>query len=104
MKFGVKPDWLEDMMKEFGKPRVCNPCRVDVPPFSRVNYGKSWTLRSNFLVHLQEREAHMATATPPAACREIEIEWRYITDPYYRLVRPKIRQKVKRPDHIMSRP
>lgn len=39
-------------------------------------------MRSNFLVHLQEREAHGTVATTPAARRAIEIEWRYTTDPY----------------------
>ncbi|KAJ8128708.1 hypothetical protein O1611_g4930 [Lasiodiplodia mahajangana] len=52
------------------------PCKLSSCP----DYGKSWRLRSNFLLHLQEREAHMAAATP-AARRAIEIEWRYITDP-----------------------
>jgi len=39
-------------------------------------------MRSNFLLHLQEREAHMTTAATPAARRAIEIEWRYATDPH----------------------
>ncbi|KAI1121627.1 hypothetical protein F5Y10DRAFT_255912 [Nemania abortiva] len=51
------------------------PCKLPSCP----DYGKSWRLRSNFLLHLQEREAHMATT--PAARRAIEVEWRYITDP-----------------------
>jgi len=54
------------------------PCMLPSCP----DYGKSWNLRSNFLLHLQEREAHMATAATPAARRAIEIEWRYITDPH----------------------
>ncbi|KAL8725762.1 MAG: hypothetical protein Q9166_007162 [cf. Caloplaca sp. 2 TL-2023] len=53
------------------------PCKLPSCP----DYGKSWNLRSNFLVHLQEREAHGTIATP-AARRAIEIEWRYTTDPY----------------------
>jgi hypothetical protein len=63
------------------------PCKLPSCP----DYGKSWTLRSNFLLHLQE-EAHMATAATPAARRAIEIQWRYTTDlsllprasPYFR--------------------
>ncbi|KAF2188513.1 hypothetical protein K469DRAFT_703083 [Zopfia rhizophila CBS 207.26] len=46
------------------------------------DYGKSWNLRSNFLLHLQERKAHGTSATTPATRRAIEIDWRYITDPY----------------------
>ena len=46
------------------------------------DYGKSWNLRSNFLVYLQEREAHGTVATTTGARRAIEIEWRYTTDPY----------------------
>ena len=53
------------------------PCKLPSCP----DYVKSWNLRSNFLVHLHEREAHGAVATTPAACRAIEIEWRYTTDP-----------------------
>jgi hypothetical protein len=54
------------------------PCKLPSCP----DYGKSWQLRSNFLAHFQEREAHGTTATTPAARRAIEIEWRYTTDPY----------------------
>lgn len=54
------------------------PCKLSSCP----DYGKSWNLRSNFLLHLQEREAHGTTATTPAARRAIEIEWRYTTDPH----------------------
>lgn len=54
------------------------PCKLPSCP----EYGKSWKLRSNFLVHLQEREAHGTVAMTPAARRAIEIEWRYTTDPY----------------------
>jgi hypothetical protein len=32
------------------------------------DYSKSWTLRSNFLLHLQEREAHMATGGISLIC------------------------------------
>jgi hypothetical protein len=35
-----------------------------------------------FLVHLQEREAHMSTAMTPATHRAIELAWRYTTDPH----------------------
>jgi hypothetical protein len=49
------------------------PCKLPSCP----DYGKTWNLRSNFLVHLQEREAHMIIATAPAARRVIGIEWRY---------------------------
>ncbi|KAH6646519.1 hypothetical protein BKA67DRAFT_579887 [Truncatella angustata] len=52
------------------------PCKLASCP----DYGKSWQLRSNFLLHLQEREAHIG-ATTPTARRAVEIEWRYPTDP-----------------------
>ena len=54
------------------------PCKLPSCP----DYGKSWNLRSNFLAHLNEREAHGTIATTPAARRAIEIEWRYTTDPH----------------------
>lgn len=53
------------------------PCKL----LSCPDYGKSWQLRSNFLAHLQDREAHIITATTPAARRSIELAWRYATDP-----------------------
>jgi hypothetical protein len=64
------------------------PCKHPSCP----DYGKSWTLRSNFLLHLQEEAAHMGTAATPAERRAIEILWRYPTDlhlpprapPYFR--------------------
>ena len=49
---------------------------------SCLDYGKIWTLRSNFLIHLQERETHGTTATTHAARRVIETEWGHTTDPY----------------------
>ncbi|KAF2469764.1 uncharacterized protein BDR25DRAFT_263126 [Lindgomyces ingoldianus] len=54
------------------------PCKLASCP----DYGKSWLLRSNFLLHLQEQEAHRMTATTAAARRAIEKEWRYTTDPH----------------------
>jgi hypothetical protein len=54
------------------------PCKLPSCP----DYGKSWQLRSHFLLHLQEREAHGTSATTPAARRAIEIDWRYTTDPH----------------------
>lgn len=54
------------------------PCKLRLCP----DYGKSWLLRSNFLLHSQEQEAHGTSATTPAARRAIEINWRYTTDPY----------------------
>lgn len=54
------------------------PCKLASCP----DYGKSWQLRSTFLCHLQEQEAHMASATTPAARRAIELKWRYVTDPH----------------------
>ncbi|KAH9873081.1 hypothetical protein J1614_005478 [Plenodomus biglobosus] len=53
------------------------PCKLSSCP----DYGTSWLLRSNFLLHLQEEDAHWA-ATTPAARRTIEQEWRYMTDPH----------------------
>jgi hypothetical protein len=54
------------------------PCKLSSCP----DYGKTWLLRSNFLLHLQEQEAHSKKATTVAARREIEKEWRYTTDPH----------------------
>ena len=54
------------------------PCKLPSCP----DYGKSWQLRSNFLLHLQEQDAHRTLLTTPAARRAIEIDWRYTTDPY----------------------
>jgi hypothetical protein len=63
--------------------------------------AKSWNLRSNFLLHLQEREAHGTTATTPAARRAIEIEWRYTTDPHLPpLVAPGFRSREDPDEHI----
>jgi hypothetical protein len=54
------------------------PCKLPSCP----DYGKSWQLRSNFLLHLQEQDVHRILPTTPAARRAIEIDWRYTTDPY----------------------
>lgn len=54
------------------------PCKLPSCP----DYGKSWQLRSNFLLHLQEQDAHRILPTTPAARRAMEIDWRYTTDPY----------------------
>ncbi|KAK4107253.1 hypothetical protein N656DRAFT_820616 [Canariomyces notabilis] len=53
------------------------PCKLPSCP----DYGRFWMLRSNFLLHLQEREAHGASAKTPATRRAIELAWRYTTDP-----------------------
>ena len=53
------------------------PCKLTSCP----EYGKSWLLRSNFLLHLQER-THSTLASTPETRRAIEEEWRYATDPY----------------------
>jgi hypothetical protein len=53
------------------------PCKYPLCP----DYGKSWLLRSNFLCHLLQQEAHAGIASTPAARRAIEIEWRYTTNP-----------------------
>ncbi|KAF2472780.1 uncharacterized protein BDR25DRAFT_302436 [Lindgomyces ingoldianus] len=53
------------------------PCKLPSCP----DYGKSWLLRSNFLFHLKEEDAHRTAAMTPAARRIIEKEWRYTTDP-----------------------
>jgi hypothetical protein len=55
------------------------PCKLYSCPY----YGKYWLLRSNFLLHLQEEEAHSMTATTAFARREIEKEWRYTTDRHF---------------------
>jgi hypothetical protein len=55
------------------------PCKLPLCP----DYGKSWKLRSNFLLHLQEREAHGTSATIPANYTPCDRDrWRYTTDPY----------------------
>lgn len=46
------------------------------------DYGKTWNLRSNFHLHLQEQEEHRTSAATPGARRAVEIDWRYTTDPY----------------------
>jgi hypothetical protein len=54
------------------------PCKLPSCP----DYGKSWLLRSNFLLHLQKQDVHKTTAITPIARRTIEKEWRYTTDPH----------------------
>jgi hypothetical protein len=54
------------------------PCKFPSCP----DYGKSWLLRSNFLLHLHEQDAHRISLTTPAGRRAIEIDWRYATHPY----------------------
>jgi hypothetical protein len=54
------------------------PCKLPSCP----DHGKTWILRSNFLSHLNEGDAHMPTGATPAARRTIELEWRYVTDPH----------------------
>jgi hypothetical protein len=49
--------------------------------FSCPGYGKSWCLRSNFLLQLQEHDSHKTTAKTSAARGTIYTEWRYTTDP-----------------------
>ncbi|KAH7403104.1 hypothetical protein BKA64DRAFT_668346 [Cadophora sp. MPI-SDFR-AT-0126] len=58
------------------------PSEFDDELPSCPDYGKSWQLRSNFLLHLQEQDAHRTLSTTPAARRAIEIDWLYTTDPY----------------------
>lgn len=53
------------------------PCKLTSCPY----YGRSWQLRSQFLLHLQEQDAHQAHAVTAVARRAIELEWRYSTDP-----------------------
>lgn len=52
------------------------PCKLALCP----DYGTTWTLRSNFILHLYEEEAHGISAATPAARRAIELNWRYMTD------------------------
>lgn len=73
------PSELDDEVDEAALPFEhvwAYPCKLSSYP----DYGKTWTLRSNFLLHLQEREAHMETAATPIARRAIELEWRYVTN------------------------
>lgn len=44
------------------------PCKLSSCP----DFGKSWQLRSNFLLHLQEEEAHRILVITPAKRRTIE--------------------------------
>ena len=53
------------------------PCKLSSCP----DYGKSWQLRSNFMLHLMEQEAHEPFAKTPAARRATELDRRYTTDP-----------------------
>ncbi|PGH32042.1 hypothetical protein GX50_05167 [[Emmonsia] crescens] len=75
------PPKLDDEVYDAELPSGCRwayPCKLPSCP----DYGKSWILRSTFLLHLQERDAHMATVTTPVARRASDTESRYTTDPY----------------------
>lgn len=69
-------DEADDALLPFGQ-IWAYPCKLASCP----DYGNSWTLRSNFLLHLYQQEAHTESAATPAARREIEVNWRYATDP-----------------------
>ena len=72
------------------------PCKL----LSCPDYGKSWLLRSNFLLHLQEGGSH-GTATTPAVRRIIEQEWRYTTDPHLpRRTAPDFRPRDDTDEHV----
>ena len=68
-------DEIDDAALPFGY-AWAYPCKLPSCP----DYGKSWLLRSNFLLHLQEQEMHLAVTATPSARRAIEVEWRYVTD------------------------
>ncbi|OIW23269.1 hypothetical protein CONLIGDRAFT_637718 [Coniochaeta ligniaria NRRL 30616] len=70
-------DEVDDAQLPVGQ-RWAYPCKLPSCP----DYGKSWLLRSNFLLHLQESEAHGSSAATPAIRRAIELLWRYATDPH----------------------
>ncbi|KAF2808242.1 uncharacterized protein BDZ99DRAFT_49956 [Mytilinidion resinicola] len=75
------PSEIDDEVDDAGLPSGhmwAYPCKLPSCP----DYGKSWQLRSNFLAHLQEQEAHISTATTPTARRSLELAWRYSTDPH----------------------
>ncbi|PVH68495.1 hypothetical protein DL98DRAFT_564669 [Cadophora sp. DSE1049] len=75
------PSELDDEVDDADLPlghKWAYPCKLPSCP----DYGRSWKLRSKFLLYLQETEAHEALATTPAVRRAIEIDWRYTTDPY----------------------
>jgi hypothetical protein len=87
------PSEFDDEIDDAGLPSGyiwAYPCKLP----SCSDYGKSWSLRSNFLLHLKEEAAHMAMAATPAARRAIEIEWRYVTD---------IHLPPRAPPHFRSR-
>ena len=68
----LTPSEFDDELDDSDLPRGhirAYPCKL----LSCPDYGKSWQLRSNFLAHLQDREAHRTTATTPAARRLIEL-------------------------------
>lgn len=75
------------------------PCKLSSCP----DYGKSWSLRSNFLFHLQEEEAHKALAATPTARRAIEKEWRYTTDPHLPpRAAPNFRSREDPAEHVWN--
>lgn len=66
--------------------------------FSCLVYSKSWTLHSNFLLHLQKQEVHIATVVRPAAHHTIEIEWQYIINLHLPLHAASDFQSQKNPE------
>ncbi|XP_014550228.1 hypothetical protein COCVIDRAFT_63347, partial [Bipolaris victoriae FI3] len=73
------------------------PCKLPSCP----DYGKSWLLRSNFLLHLKKEGAHSIAATTPAARRMIEKEWRYTTDPHLPpRAAPEFRSREDPDEHV----
>lgn len=91
-------DELDDANLPFGH-IWAYPCKLPSCP----DYGKSWNLRSNFLLHLHEREAHRTISKTPAERRAVELEWRYTTDPYMPpQVAPHFRSREHPDEHVWN--
>jgi hypothetical protein len=66
------PSELDDEVSNADLPSghiLACPCKLP----SYFDYGNAWTRRNNFLVHLQEKEAHTETALTPPARRAVGI-------------------------------
>ncbi|PMD62642.1 uncharacterized protein K444DRAFT_523720 [Hyaloscypha bicolor E] len=96
------PSELNDEVNDADLPfglKWAYPCKLPSCP----NYSKSWGLQSPFLLYLQQREVHKALATIPAACRTIEIDWRYTTDPYLPpRAAPDFRSREDTSEHVWN--
>ncbi|OCL08747.1 hypothetical protein AOQ84DRAFT_292525, partial [Glonium stellatum] len=68
------------------------------------DYGKSWSLRSNSLLHPHEQDAHMTTVATTAARRAIKKEWRYTTDSHLPpRAAPDFRSREDPDEHVWAK-